>query len=54
MVHFASLLSGKSEQDRTLAWQVNMDGAFQLFELSVQYDVKRFFFPSSVASFGTP
>ena len=54
VIHFASLLSGKSELDRPLSWQVNMDGAFQLFELSVRHGVQQFFFPSSVASFGPP
>ena len=54
VVHFASLLSGRSESDRGLAWRVNMDGAFELFEQSLQYNVNRFFFPSSVASFGAP
>src|SRR5687768_2171421 len=31
VIHFASLLSGKSEEDRALAWRVNVDGTFALF-----------------------
>lgn len=52
IVHFASLLSGSSESNRQLAWEVNMKGAFDLFELALEFDVERFFFPSSLASYG--
>ncbi len=52
ILHFASLLSGSSDQDRELAWRVNVDGAFNLFELALEYDVDQVFFPSSLASFG--
>ena len=54
IIHFASLLSCSSEERRTLAWEVNMDGVFGLLELAVEFGVQRFFFPSSVASFGSP
>lgn len=52
ILHFASLLSGASEQDRDLAWRVNMDGAFGLLEAAVRTGVRQFFFPSSVATYG--
>ncbi len=52
VVHFASLLSGSSEQDRELAWKVNMDGTFALFELSLELGIKKFFFPSTLATYG--
>ncbi len=52
IVHFASLLSGSSEMNRQMAWEVNMDGAFALFELALEFGVERFFFPSSLASYG--
>lgn len=52
IVHFASLLSSRSEEDRPLAWQVNMNGAFELFEAAIRHNVRQFFFPSSVAAFG--
>ena len=52
ILHFASLLSGKSEEDRQAAWRVNMDGTFGLFEAAVDYGVETVFFPSSLAAFG--
>ncbi|MDP7274451.1 MAG: NAD-dependent epimerase/dehydratase family protein [Planctomycetaceae bacterium] len=54
VIHFASLLSGRSEQDRLLAWQVNVDAAFALFEAAVATGVESVFFPSSVAAYGHP
>lgn len=52
IVHFAALLSGKSEQDRPAAWKLNMDASFTLFESALRAGVKSVFFPSSVASYG--
>lgn len=52
ILHFASLLSGKSEEDRQAAWRVNMDGAFGLFEAAIDHDVETVFFPSSLAAYG--
>lgn len=52
ILHFASLLSGQSEQDRAAAWRVNMDGAFVLFEAALAAGVRQVFFPSSVAAYG--
>ena len=52
VIHFASLLSGSSEQDRRRAWQVNMDGAFALFEAALKCGVRQVLFPSSVAAYG--
>ena len=52
MIHFASLLSGSSETNRQLAWTINMDATFALFEAAVQSDVRQVFFPSSVAAYG--
>lgn len=52
IVHLASLLSGRCEQDRALAWRVNADGAFALFESALELGIGQFFFPSSLASFG--
>ncbi len=54
VVHFASLLSGSSEADRAMAWDVNLNGAFYLFEAALANGVRQVFFPSSVASFGSP
>lgn len=54
ILHFASLLSGSSELDRTLAWRVNMDGTFHLLEEALRHKVRTFFFPSSLAAYGAP
>lgn len=54
ILHFASLLSGSSEVDRATTWRINVDAAFAMFELALRHSVPRFFFPSSVASFGRP
>lgn len=54
ILHFASLLSGRSEEDRDLAWRVNMEGAFTVFETALACGVTQVLFPSSVASFGAP
>jgi len=52
--HFASLLSGRSEEDREAAWAVNMDGAFALFEAAITNGVQTVVFPSSLAAYGGP
>ncbi len=52
ILHFGSLLSSKSEQDRSAAWRVNMDGSFNLFESAMHYGVETVFFPSSLAAYG--
>lgn len=54
ILHFASLLSGSSESDRTQAWRVNMDGTFHLLEEALRQGVRTFFFPSSLAAYGAP
>jgi threonine 3-dehydrogenase len=54
ILHFASLLSGKSEQDRRTAWRINMDATFELFEMALTYGARQILFPSSVASYGGP
>lgn len=52
LLHMASLLSGKCEQDRTLGWQTNVMGGFNVFEAALRHQVQEVFFPSSLASFG--
>ncbi len=52
ILHFASLLSGSCEKDRARCWRVNMDGAFELFEIALRRQVRQIFFPSSVATYG--
>lgn len=52
VIHLASLLSGSCEQDRALAWRVNMDGMFGLFEAAMRHGRPAVLFASSVAAFG--
>lgn len=52
LIHLASLLSGSCEIDRGLAWRVNMDGTFGLFEASLRHGRRTMLFASSVATFG--
>ena len=52
VIHLASLLSGSCEQDRGLAWRVNMDGTFGLFEAALRHGRPTVLFASSVAAFG--
>ena len=51
--HMASLLSGSSEVNRELAWNVNATASFQLLELSLALRVKCFFFPSTAVTYGS-
>ena len=52
LLHFASLLSGSCEQNRELAWRVNINGTFTLFEAAIRNGVGKVFFPSSLATYG--
>lgn len=48
----AAMLSATGEKYPRLAWDLNMDGLFNVFDLSVQYKVSKVFWPSSIAVFG--
>ena len=50
--HLASLLSGSSEADPEAAWDINATSSFHLLKMANQFDVKTFFFASTIASFG--
>ena len=50
--HLASLLSAKSELDPRHAWNVNMNGLFNILDASVELKIKKVFWPSSIAVFG--
>jgi len=52
LLHLASVLSGKCEEDHSLAWQVNVVAAFSLLEAAMRHGVKSCFFPSSIAGYG--
>ena len=49
--HFASLLSGSSEADLEVAWDINANASFQLMRLAVKHRVGTLFFPSTGASY---
>lgn len=50
--HLVSLLSATGEQNPNLAWDVNMWWLKDMLDLAVEYKIKRFFRPSSIAAFG--
>lgn len=50
--HLAAILSATGEWMPTKTWNVNFNALLQLFELSREKDIKKFFFPSTIAVFG--
>jgi threonine 3-dehydrogenase len=52
VLHFASLLSARSEEVRPAAWRLNVDASFTLLESCLELGIRRVLFPSSVASYG--
>ena len=51
--HLASLLSAKGEQNPSLTWNVNFNGLMNILELCKTNSIKKLFFPSSIAVFGS-
>ena len=52
ILHLASLLSMSSAADPPRAWRVNASAAVELLELAAAHGVRRFFFPSTSATYG--
>lgn len=50
--HMAAVLSATGEKRPELAWQVNMNGLWNVFEAARTCGIKKMFFPSSIAVFG--
>jgi nucleoside-diphosphate-sugar epimerase len=50
--HLAALLSGSAATSPTEAYHVNVDGFFHVIEAARLFNVRRFVFTSSIASFG--
>lgn len=50
--HLAALLSGNAEKVPLQAWQINMQSLLNILELAREIEVKKVFWPSSIAVFG--
>jgi len=50
--HMAAVLSAVGEENPWLAWDVNMNGTYNLLEVAREHDMVRVFHPSSIAVFG--
>jgi len=50
--HLAARLSATGERDPSLTWRVNMDGLRNVLEAARLGNVRRVFWPSSIAAFG--
>src|SRR5438105_1063461 len=48
----AALLSATAEKDPLYAWQLNMQGLFNILELAREKHLTKVFWPSSIAVFG--
>ena len=48
----AALLSATAEKDPKFAWKLNMDGLFNVLDLAKEGQLKKVFWPSSIAVFG--
>jgi len=46
------ILSAKGEENPLFTWEVNMKTLFNILEISRKNDIKKVFFPSSIAVFG--
>jgi nucleoside-diphosphate-sugar epimerase len=49
--HLAAILSAKGEQNPLQTWHINMDSLLQMFEISRKNQVRKIFWPSSIAVF---
>jgi nucleoside-diphosphate-sugar epimerase len=50
--HMAAILSVAGENNPWLAWDVNMNGTYNVLEVARERDIVRVFVPSSIAAFG--
>jgi nucleoside-diphosphate-sugar epimerase len=50
--HMAAILSVAGEENPWLAWDVNVNGTYNILEVSRENSVNRVFIPSSIAAFG--
>ncbi len=50
--HLAAILSATGEKNPALAWQINMNGLLNVLEVSAAQNIRKIFFPSTIAVFG--
>ena len=50
--HLAAILSAKGELNPLGTWDINMNGLFNILELAREKNIKKVFYPSSIAVFG--
>jgi nucleoside-diphosphate-sugar epimerase len=50
--HMAAILSAVGEAKPHLAWEVNMNGLYNILEVAREHNLTRVFCPSSIAAFG--
>jgi nucleoside-diphosphate-sugar epimerase len=50
--HMAAILSAVGEQKPRLAWNVNINGLYNVLEIALEREMVRLFCPSSIAAFG--
>jgi len=50
--HMAAILSAAGEKNPWLAWDVNMNGTYNVLEAARERDMVKLFVPSSIAAFG--
>lgn len=51
--HLAALLSATGEKKPMLAWEVNMNGLLNVLEAAREFSIRKLFWPSTIAVFGT-
>jgi len=50
--HMSAILSAVGEKNPQLAWDVNMNGTYNILEVALEHKMTRVFVPSSIAAFG--